>query len=73
MTTEIKIAQQTSVVTEKDQYYVMIGVKPNQVVIGIGKTNYTKLQALIAENSKLGHTDATTKTQVSNDNDKPKK
>lgn len=49
---EIKAVKQTSVVTEKDQYYLLIGEDENRVNISVGEKTYTGVKNLIEPTEK---------------------
>lgn len=49
MNLEIKALKQTSVVSEKELYYVVIGEGENKVVINVGQKTYEGVQKLLLE------------------------
>ena len=49
MQLQVTAVKQTSVVTNKDQHYVIIGEGDNRVVIGVGVKTYEGVTALLIE------------------------
>ena len=46
---DVKTVKQKSVVTDKDQHYVIIGDGENRVVIGVGLKTYEGVTGLLME------------------------
>lgn len=49
MKLEIKTAKQTSVVTEKEVFYLIIGEGEHKTIINVGDKTYNKVNLLISE------------------------